>query len=212
SRIYEKYHCNILPIAIFTYDQVRDEPDALAKGFSFLDDFLFRFYKLELKKLSWLEYLHRDNPVAAALLSKMGFTEKEKVRVKLEFLRLLVRLKLDPARQELITGFFETYLVLSPKEEEQFNQALGQINQQEAESIMEITTSWHKKGKIEGKIDYICKFMVRRFNADPDETMPQLKQISSLEVLDNLMEELFAVNTIEEARAIMERNLSRARL
>ncbi|MCX6089825.1 MAG: transposase, partial [Candidatus Atribacteria bacterium] len=122
------------------------------------------------------------------------------------------------ARQELITGFFETYLVLSPQEEEQFNQVLGQINQQEAESIMEITTSWHKKGKIEGKIegriegkiegkiDYICKFMVRRFNADPDETMQQLKQISSLEVLDNLMEELFAVNTIEEARAIMERS------
>jgi hypothetical protein len=38
---------------------------------------------LELKKLSWWEYVQRDNPVAAALLSKMGFTEKEKVLVKL---------------------------------------------------------------------------------------------------------------------------------
>ena len=141
----------------------------------------------------------------AALLSKMGFIEKEKVRVKLEFLRLLIRLKLDPARQELITGFFETYLELSQKEEEQFNQVLSQINQKEAESIMEITTSWHKKGKIED----ICKFMVRRFNADPGETMRKMKQISSLEVLDSLMEELFAVNTEEEAQAIIERSITR---
>lgn len=51
--------------------------------------------------------------MAAALLSKMGFREEEKVLVKLEFLRLLARLKLDPARMELITGFFETYLKLN---------------------------------------------------------------------------------------------------
>jgi len=44
-------------------------------------------------------------------------------------LRLLTRLKLDPARLELITGFFETYLKLNQQEEEQLSQALGKINQ-----------------------------------------------------------------------------------
>jgi hypothetical protein len=33
----------------------------------------FRYYKIELKKLNWREYIKVSNPVAAALLSKMGF-------------------------------------------------------------------------------------------------------------------------------------------
>lgn len=141
SRLYEKHRRKILPIAVFTYDQVRDEPDTFEQGFAFLNVLRFCFYKLELKKFSWREHIHRDNPVAAALLSKMGFPEKEKIRVKLEFLRLLTRLKLDPTRLELITGFFETYLKLNQKEEEQLRQELGKINQKEAEVIMQITTS-----------------------------------------------------------------------
>ncbi|HBQ28029.1 MAG TPA: transposase, partial [Desulfotomaculum sp.] len=70
SRLYEKHRRKILPIAVFTYDQVRDEPDTFEQGFAFLDVLRFCFYKLELKKLSWREYINLDNPVAAALLSK----------------------------------------------------------------------------------------------------------------------------------------------
>ncbi len=214
SRLYEKHRRKILPIAVFTYDQVRDEPDTFEQGFAFLDVLRFCFYKLELKKLSWREYINLDNPVAAALLSKMGFPEKEKIRVKLEFLRLLTRLKLDPARLELITGFFETYLKLNQKEEEQLSQELGKINQKETDLIMQITTSWHEKGKIEGKIEKareaICKFMAKRFGVDSGETMQKIKQIPALEILDSLMEELFATNTQEEARAIIDRYIARA--
>ena len=75
SRLYEKHRRKILPIAVFTYNQVRDEPDVFEQGFAFLDVLRFCFYKLEFKKLSWREYIHRDNPVAAALLSKMGFEQ-----------------------------------------------------------------------------------------------------------------------------------------
>jgi hypothetical protein len=46
----------------------------------------------------------------------MGYTNKEKVQVKKEFLRMLVRLELDPARMHLIAGFFDTYLKLDEKE------------------------------------------------------------------------------------------------
>jgi hypothetical protein len=203
SRLYEKHRRKILPIAVFSYDQVRDEPDAYMQRFTFLDVLRFHFYKLELKKLSWREYIHRDNPVAAALLSKMGFSRKEKVLVKLEFLRLLTRLKLDPARMELITGFFETYLQLNRQEEEQLNRELDRIDQKEAELIMQITTSWHEKGKIEGKIEDIYKFMMRRFGANPNEVMPKIQQSANLETLDNIMEKLFAAGTLEEAWSIL---------
>jgi len=215
SRLYEKHRRKILPIAVFSYDQVRDEPDTYMQRFTFLDVLRFHFYKLELKKLSWREYIHRDNPVAAALLSKMGFSKKEKVLVKLEFLRLLTRLKLDPARMELITGFFETYLQLNRQEEEQLNRELDRIDQKEVELIMQITTSWHEKGKVEGRIEKaredICKFMVRRFNADAGEVMEIIQRVARLEMLDGIMEKLFAANTLEEAWSIL-RNSSNSSL
>lgn len=45
----------------------------------------------------------------------MGYSEKEKVQVKME---------LNPAKAELINGFFEIYLLLNEEEEEELNEAL----------------------------------------------------------------------------------------
>jgi len=39
--------------------------------------------------------------------------------------------------------------------------------------------------------------------------MQKIKQIPALEILDSLMEELFATNTQEEARAIIDRYIAR---
>lgn len=62
---------------------------------------------LELrKKKNWRDYIKSDNPVAAALLSKMGYTEEEKVEVKKEFLKMLVRMELDPAKSKFLSDFF----------------------------------------------------------------------------------------------------------
>jgi hypothetical protein len=153
SRLYEKYRRKILPVAIFSYDQERDEPDTFQIGFSFLEILRFQFYKLELKKLNWRHYIDSNNPAAAALLSKMGFKPGERVRVKLEFMRMLARLKQDPARTELLGGFFETYLKLNREEEEQLYHELGKIDKKEADTIMQITTSWHEKGRMEGRVE-----------------------------------------------------------
>ncbi|HAG08808.1 MAG TPA: transposase, partial [Desulfotomaculum sp.] len=59
--------------------------------------------------------------------------------------------------------------------------------------------------KIEGKIEDICKFMVRKFNADAGEVMERIQRLTNLEILDGLMEELFAANTLEEAQFIIKR-------
>jgi len=66
-----------------------------------------------------------------------------------------------------------------------------------------------KEGKIEKAREDICKFMVRRFGADPDEITQKIGQISSLEVLDKLMEELFVANTKEEAQNIIGNGTAR---
>ncbi|BCV22976.1 Rpn family recombination-promoting nuclease/putative transposase [Moorella sp. Hama-1] len=224
SRLYEKHRLRILPIAVFSYDQIRDEPDNFAVDFSFLEVLKFRFYKLELKKLYWRDYINSDNPVGAALLSKMGFKPEERVRVKVEFMRMLTRLRLDPARMELLGGFFESYLKLNQKEEEEFYRELDRIDTKEADKIMQITTSWHEKGRKEGRKEgrmegrmegrvektreVISKFLSRRFGEETGDLQQKVQEESRLEVLDRVLEELFAVNTLEEARAIILKNLS----
>lgn len=223
SRLYEKYRRRILPVAVFSYDRVLNEPDSFKLGFPFLDVLNFRFYKLELKKLNWQEYIQSDNPVAAALLSKMGFKPEEKVPVKLEFMRMLVRLKLDPARMELLAGFFETYLKLNREEEEQYNRELGKLDSKEVDVIMQITTSWHEKGRAEGRAEgrtegraegrvertreIICKYLIRKFGERSANLQQKVGQVTDLEQLDHILEELFAASTLEEARAIINDNI-----
>ncbi len=155
SRLYQKYRRRILPIAVFSHESDRDEPDEFTMQFPYLDVLRFRYYKLELRKLNWRDYITEDNPVAAALLSKMGFAPEERVKVKLEFLRMLARMQLDPARTELLGGFFESYLKLNPEEEAALHRELAQIDRREVEAIMQITTSWHEKGRAEGKLEGI---------------------------------------------------------
>jgi hypothetical protein len=106
SRLFEKYHKPILPIAIFSYDEPHDEPSTFKINFPFLRVLHFQYFIIELKKKNWRDFVKQDNPVAGALLSKMGYNNLEKVEVKKAFLRMMVRLQLDPARTEMLTGFF----------------------------------------------------------------------------------------------------------
>ncbi|HHW39694.1 MAG TPA: transposase, partial [Syntrophomonadaceae bacterium] len=192
-------------------------------------------------KLDWREYIHSDNPVAAALLSKMGFRPEERVRVKLEFLRMLARMKLDPARMELLAAFFEAYLKLNREEEEQLYRELGKMDKKEVDAIMQITTSWHEKGRAEGraeglvegraegraeglaegraeglaegkikaKQEVICRYLARRFGADSAAIQEKVPQLTDMDALDRVLDELFAAGSLEEARNIIWEELSR---
>ncbi|BBW98383.1 hypothetical protein GsuE55_32160 [Geobacillus subterraneus] len=105
---------------------------------------------MALRKKQWREYIRQDNPVAAALLSQMGYTEREKVELKKEFLRMLVRLELDEARQRLLLGFFETYVKLTEEEEQQLQSEVKAMETKEREKVLELIISYEQKGKKEG--------------------------------------------------------------
>jgi hypothetical protein len=157
SRLYQKFQRPILPIAVFSYPESQDEPDVFQVGFPFLNVLRFQFYTLELQKRNWRDYVRSGNPAAAALMSKMGYQPEEKVQVKLEFLRMLTKMRLDPARMTLLTGFFETYLKLNQQEEKLLEIELNQLPAEEVDKIMEITTSWHEKGRMEGEAAGVIK-------------------------------------------------------
>jgi hypothetical protein len=57
SRLYQKHCCRILPIAIFNYDQIKNEPSNFHIKFPFLHVLDFNFHIVELKKKNWQEYI-----------------------------------------------------------------------------------------------------------------------------------------------------------
>lgn len=76
----------------------------------------------------------------------MGYTEKERVQVKMEFLRMIARMELDPAKMELIYGYFETYLKLTETEEKQMREVVKRLAAKEVDRLLEIAELLLKSG------------------------------------------------------------------
>jgi len=66
------------------------------------------------------------------------------VQVKKEFLRMITRMELDPAKERLIYGFFETCLKLTEKEEEKLMEEVEKLP--EADEIMKLPISYEERG------------------------------------------------------------------
>ena len=191
-----------MPIAVFSYDTIHEEPNSFRLAFPFLDVLQFHFYKLELKQRNWREYIQNDNPVAAALLSKMGYAQEEKVRVKVEFIRMLTRMQLDPARMKLLIGFFETYLKLNETEENKFEAELNMLEPREASKVIELTTSWHERGRAEGQIELMLRQARKRFGQVPMELEKEIRALPK-EKIEALGEALLDIGSLEELRALI---------
>lgn len=58
NRLYEKQRLPILPVALFTYDEMKAEPDGFRIQFSFREIVSFNFVIIELKKLPWRQCIH----------------------------------------------------------------------------------------------------------------------------------------------------------
>ncbi|MBS4024365.1 MAG: hypothetical protein KGZ96_01680 [Clostridia bacterium] len=148
SRLYEKHQCKILPIVVYSHDAKLDKPDNFKVEFSFLKVLEFNFLMIQLRKLPWRKYIRSNNPVSAALIGRMNYTEEEKISVKIEFSRMLTKMQLDSARSSLLTAFIETYVKLTEDEEVLYRDRLKQeLTQKEVEKLIEITTSYHEKGR-----------------------------------------------------------------
>lgn len=152
ARLHEKHQRKIIPLVVYSHDAKIHEPDSYKVEFSFLKVLEFNFLMLQLKKEPWRKYIKSNNPVAAALISKMDYTDEEKITLKIEFSRMMANMSLDMARSTMLTAFFETYVKLTEEEEVIYRDRLKtELNQQEVEKLIELTTSYHEKGREEGR-------------------------------------------------------------
>ncbi len=154
AKLWDRHGLRVYPIAVFAFNTPRAlQETQLGMRFPGLDVLDFRFSAVQLNRLEWKAFLEKPNPVASALMARMNFTRAERPRVKLQCLRLLATLRLDPDKSALISKFVDSYLKLEAEEVRIFEQILETIPEMEKNEIMEITTSWQRQGRIEGRVE-----------------------------------------------------------
>lgn len=125
--------------------------------------------------------------------------------MKLACLQSLAKLQLDPARRELISGFIDSYLPLTMKEEQAFESQLSEVETQQREQIMEIVTSWMEKGMEkgieEGKRQEAIALVVRQLRkrfASLDEDAQRRIPTLTIERLEQLGEALLDFTSLQD--------------
>ena len=118
-------------------------------SFPFFSVMDFNFMQLHLKRLSWREYLRKENPVIAALLCRMDYSEEERQQLKKEFFRMILKLELDEARAEFLTTFMDNYINLTT-EEDALKEDLEKELPDEVRKLEELMTSWERRGMEKG--------------------------------------------------------------
>jgi len=153
-RIFERHRLPIYPMALLTWDTPK-KPAEDQFGFSFsdLDVLSFRFRTIQLNRINWRTFLMQDNPVAAALMSKMQIPKAERPQVKVELMRMLATLRLNPTKSALIYQFMINYIRLNAEEEQKAQETIKKILPPEIqEQAMIITNEWIEKGLEKGKL------------------------------------------------------------
>ncbi len=142
-----EYRLPVYPVALLSYDKPRNlEADTFRVAFPDRTVLEFRILVIQLNRLDWRAYLRHDNPAAAALMAKMGFTPAERVEVKKECLRMIARLRYDREKTRFLTAFVDTYLKLNATEFARLTAELEQLPRKERKVTMELTTSWKEEG------------------------------------------------------------------
>lgn len=211
ARLYEKFDLPVYPIVLFTFDEpLRPEQNTHSVTFPDFTPLRFEFRVIQLNRLNWRDYVRNVNLVACALMAKMSIALDDRVKVKVECLRLLATLRLNPAKMRLISGFVDTYLRLNDQERQDFDREIAALPPDKKKQTMEIVTSWMEEGIEKGlvleEIRLLARRLHRRIGIEMDDLERSLADLTTqnLEALDEAADS-FAV--AEDLDRWLDRNL-----
>ena len=201
-QLFLKYRLPIVPIALFTDDKVWREPlsDTYKIGFSGHTYVNFNYRLLKLNKLRYRGFLKSDNPLAFALMAKMGYNKTERTKLKADFLRLICRTKVNDAKKSLLFQFVETYMKLGKTEETQFLNIVE--SNKNFKEVKEMITTYEQKGlkkgikqgREEGRGEGIQESLIllyeTKFGSIPSAIKSKIEKVSSQSKLRKLMAQL----------------------
>ena len=187
----ERYGLPVYPILLTSYETPRDaEPDRFemaVRGCGVVD---FRFRVVQLNRMKWRDFLRQRNPAATALMARMSIPPADRPKVKAQVMRMVSTMRLTPEKMGLIVAFVESYLDLTAKEMVAFGRELDNIlNAKEKRNVMELMTSWERKGRAEGELALIKRLLKRRIGAVDPAIEKKLGRLT-LQRLESLAEAL----------------------
>ena len=139
----------------------------------------------------------------------MQIAARDRPKVKVQCLRLIATLKLDPARSHLIAGFVHTYLKLTGQEFVRFEREIGEVSPEERETVLTLTNEWIEIGEARGleqgmekgrtmeARNLVLRLGTRRFGL-PDDAVKSALETASLERLEALADRLHEAESWEE--------------
>ena len=208
--LFLRFRLRIYPIALLTYDQPKNaEPDTFKMSFPGLEVLRFRFKKIQLNQLNWRKFLRQSNPVACALMTRMKIAPAQRHQAKLECLRMLATLKLNPEQARLISVFVESYLKLNAEQEQKYQRVLQQMAPTEKEAVMELTNSWilegerkgrvegERKGRVEGELSLVLRLLRRVLGSLEPKLETQIRSLQ-LEKIEELSDALLDFKSSED--------------
>jgi hypothetical protein len=210
ARLHEKYGLPVYPVVLYSHDSpTGPEPDHYKVDFPDRAVLDFAYTVIQLNRLNWRDYVRQHNPVASALMAKMHIARAERPKVKLECLRLLATLHLNPAKMQLISGFVDSYLRLTAQEQRHFDAALERVERPEREDVMDIVTSWLEEGIVKGRDEGVRKIVVRLLKRQVGKlsasTSKALAALSTAQ-LEDLGDALLEFNSIDDLTDWLKRN------
>jgi hypothetical protein len=185
ARLHEKYNLPIYPVVVFSYTKPQKAAESTYQiefpDFRVLE---FNYQVVQLNQLNWRDFLNQRNPIASALMAKMQIAPEDRPKVKAECLRLLVTLRLDPAKMQLISGFIDTYLNLNELEEQVFRDEIGTIELEDKEEVMQIVTSWMRTGIQQGQASMVMRLLKHKFGEIDQDVEAQIQKLVSPQLED----------------------------
>ena len=141
-------------------------------------------------------------------MAKMDYNRRERVRLKADFLRLILRSPVDPARRSLLVDFVETYLPLAGREKAEFQQIVAA--DQEYAEVEQMITVYEKegirkgrqeglaKGRQEGLQEALILQLEKRFGKLDDAVKRRVRRLRSAERLDSLLLAVLDAKSVDD--------------
>ena len=210
AQLFLRHGLPIVPIAVFSdaAHWTQPVPDFFELELSPRSRVRFDYHLIKLSQLDHRRFLESDNPLAFALMAKMKYTRRQRVRLKADFLRLILRAGIDPARQSLLVDFVETYMPLAAVEQTQFTK-LVQVDETYREVEQMVTTyelagikkgmeKGMEKGLEKGKLVALMLLLENRFAKLPEDVRRKVERIHSSQRIDELLLAVLNAKSLSE--------------
>lgn len=219
-RLRERYKHEVYPIVVFSHDTpTTKEPNVYIVSFPDIEINRFQYSVVQLNQLRWSDYLNHPNPVASALMSKMQVAPQDRLKVKLECIKMLLSLKLNRSKTGFVATFVDSYLELNPQEEQAFDAELEKIvTRPERKKYMEIMSGRQQRalrqgleqglelGRRDGEADLMLEQLTYRFGKLRATSTKQIKSLTEPQ-LKELAKALFGFTNTDDLVAWLGQNV-----